>query len=356
MLHDPPRFLGQAVEIAGTHEGRLGSVRGGRQQARVQGDVARVGDANLVDDGGRGDAPQSELDVVPRPFRGLCGADEALQHRRLGRHLLAQNALDDRGDVGPLGRVAARQDLLIAEDDRVADLDDPLLVDPADADVLVDLVVDLPHLGRLGDHVTVVDAVEQHVELRCLRLYRRIRIELERHQRAPFVPHVGEIGKGRLVGDPELVEHRFADDAVQDPDDAGRVVPGRLCRRHEMGGNVSLGEHLPVEGRVQRPGDVGQRDLAHLREARGQQLRRVHGRRFRFVAQGGGRVVEERGRRGHDGHRQQQSEGEKTPHREPQPHARLRLRPWNRKRVLAGTNRCDSHGAPLTVDVPSANR
>ena len=329
MLHDAGRAVGQLTEVPGTHEGGPGAARGGRQQARVEGDVVGVGDPDLADDGLGGEAPQPELDVVPRPLRRLGGGDEALEHGRLGRHLLAENALDDGRDVGSLGRVAARQDLLVAEDDAVADLDDALLVDPADPDVLVDLVVDLPHLGGLGDHVVVADAVEQHVELRRLRLHRRVRIEIERHQRAPFVPDVGEIGDCPLVGDPELVEHRLRDDALQDADDAGRIPPGRLRRRREMGGDAGLGDHLRVEGRVQGPGDVGHRDLAHLREARGEQLGQVDRVRLGLVLQRGGGVVEEGGRRGHDGHRQQQGEGEEHAHCETQPHTRLRFRPWN---------------------------
>ena len=52
-----PPILRQPSRSRGRTRGRLGPARGGRQQARVQGDVVRVGDAELVDDGRGGDAP-----------------------------------------------------------------------------------------------------------------------------------------------------------------------------------------------------------------------------------------------------------------------------------------------------------
>ena len=127
-------------------------------------------------------------------------------------------------------------------------------------------------------------AAEQDVELRRLRLHRGIGIEPKRHQRPGVVPDVGEIGKRLFVGNPELVEHRGRRDGVERLDNARRALSGRLGRRDKMGGDASLRHHLAIERRVERTRDVGQRDFAHLGEARRQDLREVHCGRFRLVA------------------------------------------------------------------------
>ena len=121
------------------------------------------------------------------------------------------------------------------------------MVDTADADVLVNLLVDLPHLRRLRDEVITVERrSKQDVELRRLRLHSRIGIEMEGYRNASRVPHVGKIGVALIVGDPEFVEHGLPDDGVQNLDDAGRVVSGGFGGFHEMGGDACLRRHRAV--------------------------------------------------------------------------------------------------------------
>ena len=89
---------------------------------------------------------------------------------------------------------------------------DPLLVDAADANVLENLLVDLPHLRRLSNEVIAVEGRrQQSVEFGRLRLHRRIGIKLEGYQSAGFIPDVGEISVGLIVCDPELVDYRVPD-------------------------------------------------------------------------------------------------------------------------------------------------
>ena len=165
--------------------------------------------------------------------------------------MLAQDALNDCRDICPLRGIDVGQNLLFAELQRIPDLHDPRLVDAADADVLVNLLVDLPHLRRLRDEVVAVEGrCEQDVELRRLRLHGRIGIETEGHRNAGPLPHVGEIGKALLVGNPELVEHGLLGDLIQNPVDAGRVVSGGFSSFHEIGGDARLRRHRAVERRV----------------------------------------------------------------------------------------------------------
>ena len=189
---------------------------------------------------------------------------------------------------------------------------DPRLVDAADADVLEDLLVDLPHLRWLRDEILAIEGRHQQgVELGCLRLHRGIGIEPEEHQRAGLIPDIGQIGKTFIVGDPELVEHRFPDDRIQDLDDPGSVVSGGFGSFDQMGDNACLGCHRCVERGIQCPRDIGQRDLAHIGEDSRNQLGQMHGRDFSFVAQGRRGIVKQ-GRRGRqDRDRQQSRQGDK---------------------------------------------
>ena len=195
------------------------------------------------------------------------GFAERGQHRR-----------HDRRGVGVAGR-------LLFEGQRVADLHDPAAVDPADADVLVDLVVDLPHLRRLGDDGVAVDGRgQQAVEHGGLGLQRGVGHELERHRVAGVVPDVGEIDDAAFVADPHLVEHRGRDDGVERLDEPRGVVPGRLFGRHELRGDASLRGHLSLEHRVEGARHRGQRDRVHKQCTR---RRRAEGRRARRSARSG---------------------------------------------------------------------
>ena len=162
--------------------------------------------------------------------------------------MLAQDAFNDGRDVGPLRGIDVRQNLLVAEGQRIPDLHDPRLIDAPDADVFVNLLVDLPHLRRLRYEVVAVKGgSQQDIELRCLRLYGRIGIEPEGHRNSSPIPLVGKIGVALIVGDPELVEHSLPNDVLQDPDNPGRVVSGGFGGFHEMGGNARLRYHRCVE-------------------------------------------------------------------------------------------------------------
>ena len=126
-------------------------------QAGINGvDSARVSNANLANGGGIDDTPQPEIDILLLPSSCLRGRDEVIQHRGLHPHMLAQDALNDCRDVCPLRGIDVGQNLLFAERQRITDLHDPRLVDAADADILVNLLVDLPNLRRLRNEIVAV--------------------------------------------------------------------------------------------------------------------------------------------------------------------------------------------------------
>ena len=133
-----------------------GRVRAAPRQAGIDGGAARGRNANLTNDGGIDDTPQPEVDIVLRPLGRLRGGDEAIHHRGLRRHVLAQDAFDDSRDVCPLRGIDVGQNLLFAERQGIPDLHDPRLVDATDADVFENLLVDLPHLRRLRDEIVAV--------------------------------------------------------------------------------------------------------------------------------------------------------------------------------------------------------
>ncbi len=116
-----------------------------------------VDDANLSDGGGVDDAPQPEVDLFGRPLGRLRGGNKVIQNRGLHGHVLAQDTFDHGRDVRSLRGIDIPQELLIAEHQSIPDLHDPRLVDAADADVLENLLVDLPHLRRLRDEVIAVE-------------------------------------------------------------------------------------------------------------------------------------------------------------------------------------------------------
>ena len=268
----------------------------GSRAARVDGGAVRGQHVDLAGGAGAGDPPQPAVDLVGRPPGRLGRGGEGIDEGGLHDHLPAENRFEDAPDFGELAGVRTAQQVgfaerrqhrghdrrrvgvagrLLFEGQRVADLHDAAPVDPADADVLVDLVVDLPHLRRLGDDGVAVDGRgQQAVERGGLGLERGVGGELERHRGAGVVPNVGEVDDAAFVADPHLVEHRAADDGVERLDEPRRVVPGRLFGRHELRGDAGLRGHLSLDHLVEGARHRGQRDRVHKLCTRRRRARR----------------------------------------------------------------------------------
>ena len=247
--------------------------------------------------------------------------NQAPEHERLRFHLLYQDSFDHRRDVRTRRGVGFDQYLLFTQYDFIAYLDNPGLVDTRHPHVLVDFLVYFPHLRGLGNVIVAANGIQQDVELGCLWLHHRIRVKGKADPLPLPVAHAGQVGKCRLVGNPDLLQHRAGHDFIQQGQDFRRPVACLLGGRNDMRSNTGLRNHLVVKGRIERFRHVSQGNLADFRKLGREQLHRLDRGDLHFLLQRMCASVQHRG--GDGDHRNAQQGGHHQEHAHGQSHAGL---------------------------------